>query len=62
MDLLVDALESCTDGYALGCLYFVSSEHPYLNPAHSQRLYRSRNLILQFVLNPSDPNQVHVML
>ena len=46
MDFLVYALESCTDGYALSGLYFVSSEHPYLDPAHSQRLYRGRDLVL----------------
>lgn len=44
----------------LGSLNFVASEHPNFNSTHSQSLNCGCNLILQFILNSRNPNQVHL--
>jgi len=58
---LIDAFKSCTDGYTLGGFGFIPSKHPDFYASHSERLNGRRNLILQLILDPGDPNQVHVV-
>ena len=62
VDLLVDALESCTDGDALGSFYLVASEHPNFDAAHAQCLDGNGHFILKLVLNTCNSDQIHLFL
>ena len=60
MDFLRSSLETGTDGYALCCFHFVTSQHPYFDSTVSKRLNCDGNLILKLILNSCNSHQIHL--
>lgn len=62
LDVLVAHFESSGDGDALSCLDLVSREHPNLKACLSQRLDSLQHVLLKFVFNTGDSQELHLVL
>ena len=61
-DFLMQALNPGTNSNTLGSFNLITRKHPYFNPSHPKPFNSVGNLILQPILYPSNPHQLHLIL